>query len=174
MDSHRTTTGPEPAASLPGVENCAHVETPIGAIAVVERDGWIVRLLWRSEAQRQRPQGQSAVLDEAVHQLSAYFDGKLKQFDLPLAPKGGDFEHAVQRAMQAIPYGETRTYGDIARDLGTYGQPVGQACGANPIPIIIPCHRVLSANGLGGFSGEGGVEMKIRLLKHEGGYPFLL
>ncbi|MEO4043806.1 methylated-DNA--[protein]-cysteine S-methyltransferase [Hoeflea sp. CAU 1731] len=174
MDSHRTTTGPEPAASLPDVENCAHVETPVGTIAVVERDGRIVRLLWHSEAQRKRPQGQSEVLDEAVRQLSAYFDSDLKQFDLPLAPKGGDFEHAVQRAMQAIPYGETRTYGDIARDLGTYGQPVGQACGANPIPIIIPCHRVLSANGLGGFSGEGGVEMKISLLKHEGGYPFLL
>ncbi len=174
MDSHRTTTGPEPAASPPDVEKCAHVETSIGAIAVVERDGRIVRLLWRSEAQRQRPKGQSEVLDEAVQQLSAYFDGKLKQFDLPLAPKGGDFEHAVQRAMQAIPYGETRTYGDIARELGTYGQPVGQACGANPIPIIIPCHRVLSANGLGGFSGEGGVETKISLLKHEGGYPFLL
>ncbi len=77
-------------------------------------------------------------------------------------------------AMRAIPYGQTRTYGDIAGDLGTYGQPVGQACGANPIPVIIPCHRVLSATGLGGYSGQGGIETKIALLKLEGGYPFLL
>ena len=76
--------------------------------------------------------------------------------------------------MLAIPLGQTRTYGDIAKDLETYGQPVGQACGANTIPIIVPCHRVLSATGIGGFSGEGGVETKIRLLKHEGGYPYLL
>jgi len=174
MNSHTQIPDPDMAAPLPAAENCAHVETPIGTIAVVERDGSIVRLLWHSEAQRRQPQGQSEVLDEAVCQLQAYFAGEVKRFDLPLAPKGGDFEHAVQRAMLAIPYGETRTYGDIAKDLGTQCQPVGQACGANPIPVIIPCHRVLSANGLGGFSGEGGVEMKIRLLQHEGGYPFLL
>lgn len=174
MNSHMTVPGPQATACLPAAENCAHVETPIGMIAVVERDGGVVRVLWHSEAQRRPPQGRSQVLDEAARQLTAYFAGELKQFDLPLAPKGGDFEHAVQRAMLAIPYGETRTYGDIAKDLGTYGQPVGQACGANPVPVIIPCHRVLSANGLGGFSGEGGVEMKIWLLKHEGGYPFLL
>lgn len=174
MNSHMTVPEPQATASLPAAENCAHVETPIGVIAVVERNGGIVRVLWHSQAQRRPPQGRSQVLDEAACQLKAYFAGELKQFDLPLAPKGGDFEHAVQRAMLAIPYGETRTYGDIAKELGTYGQPVGQACGANPVPVIIPCHRVLSANGLGGFSGEGGVEMKIRLLKHEGGYPFLL
>ncbi len=174
MNSHMTVPDPQATASLPAAENCAHIETPIGVIAVVERDGGIVRVLWHSEAQRRPPKGRSQVLDEAACQLKAYFAGELKQFDLPLAPKGGEFEHAVQRAMLAIPYGETRTYGDIAKDLGTFGQPVGQACGANPIPVIIPCHRVLSANGLGGFSGEGGVEMKIRLLKHEGGYPFLL
>jgi methylated-DNA-[protein]-cysteine S-methyltransferase len=93
---------------------------------------------------------------------------------LPLAPSGNEFQQAVCRAMSAIPYGETRTYGDIAKDLGTYGQPVGQACGANSIPVIIPCHRVLSANGLGGFSAQGGVETKIALLRHENAYPFLL
>ena len=69
--------------------------------------------------------------------------------------------------MYAIPLGETRTYGDLAIELGQAPQTVGQACGANPIPVVIPCHRVLSANGLGGFSGAGGVETKVALLRHE-------
>ena len=75
--------------------------------------------------------------------------------------------------MSAIPFGETRTYGELAAELGTSPQPLGNACGANSIPIIIPCHRVLSATGLGGFSGRGGVETKAQLLKHENAYPFL-
>ena len=113
-------------------------------------------------------------MKEAAAQLTAYFDGDLTEFDLPLTLSTNDFNRQVQEAMLAIPYGETRSYGDIARDLGTYGQPVGQACGSNGIPIIVPCHRVLAAEGIGGYSGEGGIEMKIRLLKHEGGYPFLV
>ena len=76
--------------------------------------------------------------------------------------------------MRAIPFGETVTYGDIARALGAPAQAVGQACGGNPIAIIIPCHRVLGSGGLGGFSGAGGVETKVALLRHEGGYPFLV
>lgn len=76
--------------------------------------------------------------------------------------------------MLEIPLGETRTYGDIARDLGAPPQPVGNACGSNPIPVIIPCHRVLGAKGLGGFSGAGGVETKVALLKHEGAAGLLI
>jgi methylated-DNA-[protein]-cysteine S-methyltransferase len=76
--------------------------------------------------------------------------------------------------MSAIPLGETRTYGDLARELGAAAQPVGNACGANPIPVIIPCHRVLGANGLGGFSGSGGVETKVALLRHEGAAGLLI
>jgi len=70
--------------------------------------------------------------------------------------------------MQAIPLGDTRTYGEIARDVGASAQSVGQACGRNPIPIIIPCHRVMGAQGLTGFSAPGGVETKVALLRHEG------
>ena len=114
------------------------------------------------------------MLVEAARQMVAYFAGELRDFDLPLDPGGGDLEARVFAAMRAIPYGQTRTYGDIAGDLGTYGKEVGQACAANPIPVIIPCHRVLSATGLGGYSGQGGTETKIALLKLEGGYPFLL
>ncbi|MCA1298322.1 methylated-DNA--[protein]-cysteine S-methyltransferase [Stappia indica] len=148
----------------------AHLETSVGLLEVEARDGAIVRLGW----ERTGEAGSSPVLDAALAQLERYFAGTLTVFDLPLAPAGGAFQQQVHAAMLAIPYGETRSYGEIARDLGSYGQPVGRACGANPIPIIIPCHRVLSANGLGGYSGDGGTDTKIALLRHEGGYPFLL
>ncbi|MGB4829380.1 MAG: MGMT family protein, partial [Paracoccaceae bacterium] len=79
-----------------------------------------------------------------------------------------------RRAMAAIPYGETRTYGQIAHAVGAPAQAVGQACGANPIPILIPCHRVLGGNTLGGFSAPGGVETKVALLRHEGAAGLLI
>ena len=76
--------------------------------------------------------------------------------------------------MVAIPLGETRTYGDLSRALGAPAQAIGQACGANPIPILIPCHRILGAKALGGFSAPGGVETKVWLLKHEGAASLLI
>ena len=76
--------------------------------------------------------------------------------------------------MAAIPYGETRTYGALARDLGAPAQAVGQACGANPLPILVPCHRVLGQKGLGGFSAPGGVESKVALLRLEGAAGLLI
>ncbi|MEM9104557.1 MAG: methylated-DNA--[protein]-cysteine S-methyltransferase [Pseudomonadota bacterium] len=157
-----------------GTRHVAHVDTPVGRIVLIERNGKLTQLLWDRDSAAIPPTEETPLLREAARQLRAYFDGTLTAFDLPLALSESPFERKVQEAMLAIPHGETRTYGDIARDLDTYGQPVGQACGANTIPIIVPCHRVLSATGLGGFSGEGGIDMKIRLLKHEGGYPFLV
>ena len=76
--------------------------------------------------------------------------------------------------MGKIHYGETITYGELATRLGSSAQAAGVACGGNPFPLIIPCHRVLAANGIGGYSGEGGIETKITLLKLEGGFPWLL
>jgi methylated-DNA-[protein]-cysteine S-methyltransferase len=146
------------------------VDTPVGRLGIAERDGRIVRVRWTAEPEA----APTALLSEAARQMLAYFAGEMHEFDLPLDPGGNDLERRVFAAMRAIPFGRTRTYGEIARDLGTYGQPVGEACGANPIPVIIPCHRVLSATGLGGYSGTGGIETKIALLKLEGGYPFLL
>nr|WP_155137890.1 methylated-DNA--[protein]-cysteine S-methyltransferase [Roseibium sp. RKSG952] len=137
----------------------------------MEERGRISRLSWGAGVQEVAG---TPLLREAAGQLEAYFAGELKRFDLPLAPDGSDFNQAVFKAMSEIPYGETRTYGQIAANLKTFGQPVGRACGANPIPIVIPCHRVLSATGLGGYSGSGGLDTKIALLKLEGGYPFLL
>ena len=127
-------------------------------------DGAIIELRWAGENTGQR----TAVLKNGLDQLAAYFDGSLSEFDLPLNPAVGDFGASVLDQINAIPFGYTKTYGEIADALGSAAQPVGTACGANPIPIIIPCHRVLAQNGLGGFSGAGGVETKVTLLRHEG------
>ncbi|MBY6058142.1 methylated-DNA--[protein]-cysteine S-methyltransferase [Leisingera daeponensis] len=147
----------------------ASLDTPVGPLSVAERDGAIVRLDWTA-----RSEGKSALLDRALEQLRAYFAAELTEFDLPLQVEGSEFQRAVCDAMLAIPFGETRTYGGLAKDLGAPPQPVGNACGGNPIPVIIPCHRVLGASGLGGFSGKGGVETKVALLKHEGAASLLI
>ena len=106
-------------------------------------------------------------------QLAAYFAGSLTRFDLPL-DFGMGLHEKVRRAMAAISFGETLTYGDIARTVNAPAQAVGQACGANPVPILIPCHRVLGANTLGGFSAKGGIETKVWLLRHESAAGLLI
>ena len=139
------------------------VDTQFGRLGVEETGGAITRLVWNG-----RDDGPlTPLLQEAAAQLRAYDQGNLEQFDLPYRVAGSAFQQQVCDLMFAIPLGETRTYGDIAKELGQPPQPVGQACGANPIPVIIPCHRVLAANGLGGFSGDGGIETKVALLRHE-------
>jgi methylated-DNA-[protein]-cysteine S-methyltransferase len=136
--------------------------TPFGPVTLVEERGLLVRLDWRPG----RDEG-SALLDEAARQLAAYFAGRLTRFDLPF-DWGEGLNAAVRRAMAAIPFGETRTYGQIAKAVGAPAQAVGQACGANPLPILIPCHRVTGTDWFGGFSAPGGVETKAALLRHEG------
>lgn len=141
----------------------AGITGPIGPVSLVERDGLLVGLEWRLPEVSAR----SALLDEGLAQLEAYFAGRLQRFDLPV-DWGTGLNAAVRRAMAEIPWGETRTYGQIARAVGAPAQAVGQACGANPLPIIIPCHRVMGTNWFGGFSAPGGVETKAALLRHEG------
>lgn len=142
--------------------------TPLGPISVTEAAGRITGLDWRAAEGDHSP-----LITLALNQLAAYFDGKLTRFDLPLN-YGSGIHEKVRRAMAAIPFGETRTYGEIARAVGAPAQAVGQACGANPIPILIPCHRVLGAKSLGGFSAKGGVETKVWLLRHEGAAGLLI
>lgn len=139
------------------------VETQFGRLGVAEVDGAITRLVWHGQDDGEA----TPLLREAAAQLRAYDAGELTRFDLPYHIEGSEFQRQVCDLMYAIPLGETVTYGEIAKQLGHPAQPVGQACGANPIPVIIPCHRVLSATGLGGFSGDGGVETKVALLRHE-------
>ena len=111
---------------------------------------------------------------EVVHQLEAYFAGKLESFDLPLRPEGTEFQCTVWRALQEIPYGETWSYGQLARHIGKprATRAVGGANNRNPIPVIIPCHRVIGADGsLIGFGG--GLPIKKKLLELERGEPSL-
>lgn len=146
------------------------IATQFGPLTLIEEDGEITALRWGISGRHDA----SSALDCAAAQLASYDAGDRTGFDLPLRVSGGPLQQAVCQAMRDIPFGETVTYGDIAKALGVSAQAVGQACGRNPIPIIIPCHRVMGAKGLTGFSGEGGVETKLALLKHEGAGGFLI
>ena len=150
------------------------VETPIGPIGLITLNGCISRLIWQSDGPLASSLPSSTLLAKAGSQLEAYFRQQLTEFDLPLNPEGSGFQKRVYQAMVDIPYGETATYGELAEQVGGSAQSVGSACGANPIPIIIPCHRVVSAKGLGGYSGDGGIETKIKLLRMEGAIPYLI
>lgn len=148
----------------------ACVDSPVGRLTLTEQDGAITALEWRDE---DAPPN-TDLMKRAAGELAAYFAGGHTAFTLPLAPRGSAFQQEFYHALCAIPHGETRTYGDLAADLGVSAQAIGQACGANPIPILIPCHRVLASTGLGGFSGAGGVETKVALLKLEGAASLLI
>lgn len=142
--------------------------SPVGPLILVETAGQISSVKWGTDSYGEK----TRLLQEAQNQLNAYFQGSLTVFDLPLQLSGSDFQKDVCRQMLNIPYGETWTYGDIAKNLETSAQPVGGACGRNSIPIIIPCHRVMGADDkLTGFSGAGGVDTKLALLTHEGWLP---
>ncbi len=146
------------------------VPTQFGRIALVEEGGALVRVLWDGEAEGDVSPG----LAEAARQLADYDAGALEKFDLPMRVEGSEALQAVCDAMRAIPFGDTLTYGEIARDTGLSAQAVGQLCGRNPLPILIPCHRVMGAKGLTGYSGKGGVETKVALLRHEGAAGLLI
>jgi methylated-DNA-[protein]-cysteine S-methyltransferase len=140
------------------------VPSPLGPLRIVEAAERLVALDWSAaEIESETP-----LLREARHQLAAYFAGRLTTFDLPLAPAGSAFQQRVWAAMQAIPYGRTRTYGEMARELRSAARAVGGACGRNPLPIVIPCHRVVASGaGMGGYSGAGGLATKRFLLDLE-------
>lgn len=139
------------------------VGTPTGAFTLVESEGHITRARWGGLVS----DDETPLLTEAARQVAAYFDGDLAVFDLPLRIEASRAQQLACAAMLAIPMGHTRTYGEIARELGVSAQAMGQLCGNNPIPLIVPCHRVLGASGLGGFSAPEGVETKVWLLRHE-------
>ena len=159
-----------PASAHTGPMNTCTVSTQFGDLILFEEAGFITKLDWG----RATREDKSEALEEARRQLIAYDAGEVQVFDLPLRVNGSDFQRAVCAAMSAIPFGDTCTYGDIAKQLGAPAQAVGGACGGNPIPVIIPCHRVMGAKGLTGFSGAGGVETKVALLRHEGAGSFLI
>ena len=141
------------------------VETPLGRMTLVASGSALTELRWG----RSGREDASPLLDEAAQQLAAYFGGERRSFNLPVSPGGTAHDCAVWRAMRDIPPGETRSYGDVARTVRSSPRAVGGACGRNPLPIIVPCHRIVAANGaLGGWSGPGGAEGKRFLLALEG------
>lgn len=139
--------------------------TPLGALTLSEEDGAVVALDWGFG----RDQTQTKLLLEGRDQLQAYFDGELKKFSLPLSPAGTAYRKRVWQALCGIAYGHTVSYGALAARIGGSARSVGTANARNPIPIIIPCHRVVGSVGLGGYSGGDGLETKTWLLALEGG-----
>ena len=137
-------------------------------LSLFEDDGNLVALEWGKTADKQP----SPLLEEARRQLNAYFDGTLQDFGLPLAPEGASFQRAVWGQLARIPFGDAQSYSNIAKALSSAPRAVGGACGKNPIPIIIPCHRVVGKDGnLTGYFGGDGVRSKKALLALEGCLP---
>jgi methylated-DNA-[protein]-cysteine S-methyltransferase len=155
------------------------MDSPIGSLIIAGDEGGLRHLLFAEGRKSARPQPEwepdRTSLTETVRQLTAYFAGTLRAFDLPLAPKGTEFQQQVWRALCAIPYGETTSYGALAKRIGNPNavRAVGLANGSNPIAIIIPCHRVIGSNGsLTGYGG--GLPIKKALLEMERGQRRLL
>ncbi len=143
------------------------VDSPVGRLTVTASTDAIVGVAWL-DSTRGEPNN---LLVEARHQLEAYFERRLTAFDLPLLVEGSSFDKRVWAAMRRIPHGQTRSYGELAMEIGSGPRAIGGACGRNRIPIIIPCHRVLARNGLGGFSGGSGLPTKRLLLELERSDP---
>ena len=163
MTTTRTPSVSAPTTTMP-------LESPIGTL-VLECDGDVLIGLWLPREQRHRRNDVDdvpPVLKETATQLEEYFAGERRDFDVRLELDGTPFQQAVWSELQRIPYGETISYGELARRVGRPNGPraVGQANGRNPVPIIVPCHRVLASNGIGGYGG--GLPVKRALLAVEG------
>ncbi|MEW1719927.1 methylated-DNA--[protein]-cysteine S-methyltransferase [Streptomyces sp. NPDC093109] len=171
-------TAPATPATHDVTHDVAHtvIGSPYGPLTLVATGG-VLSALYMTDQRHRPPQETFGVPDpgpftEAVRQLGAYFDGELTEFDLPLRLAGTPFQRAVWDQLTRIPYGETRSYGELAEALGKPGasRAVGLANGRNPVGIIVPCHRVIgSTGGLTGYGG--GLDRKKRLLAFESGAP---
>ena len=151
-----------------------NVSSPLGSLTILASGNGVHAIAFESDRTEHVKKNlpcavNHPIIDTAFKQLAMYFEGKLKIFDLPLDLRGTDFQKRVWNLLLEIPFGETRTYGDIARALGNAdaSQAVGAANGKNPVAIVVPCHRVIGASGhLTGYAG--GMEKKRFLLTHEG------
>ena len=156
------------------VDRFKTIDSPVGELTLVASDKGLAAILWEGDDPGRVPLGtmveaaDDPLLCEAARQIDGYFAGELRAFDLPLDFRGTDFQKSVWAALLTIPFGETRSYGEIARQLGrpSASRAVGAANGRNPISIVAPCHRVIGSNGaLTGFAG--GLEAKATLLRLE-------
>ena len=145
------------------------IESPIGPLVLVASSTGLRAIDFGVDPKRTSiPEGDSSILDAAAHQLAEYFDGARREFDLPLEPVGTEFQLSVWKVLPTIPYGGTISYGEQARRLGDArkARAVGGANGRNPLPIVVPCHRVIGSSGaLTGFGG--GLPIKEQLLQLE-------
>ncbi len=158
-----------------------HVDTPIGHLTLVASDAGLTHVFFDGEDPTDAglpgdlPEvDDDPILDDAASQLGEYFAGTRRDFDLPLDLRGTDFQRAAWLALAEIPFGETRSYGEQAEAIGRPGasRAVGAANGQNPVPIVLPCHRIIGADGsLTGFGG--GLALKAALLSHERSQPSL-
>ena len=146
---------------------CSSHTTPLGAFTLAEAGGAIVRVWLPGETPRQRQDASTPLLEQAFQELEEYLTGIRRLFTVPLAPSGTPFQRAVWRAIDAIPYARTATYAELAAQIGrpTAVRAVAAACGRNPVAVFTPCHRVVAADGLGGF--RGGLALKQALLDLE-------
>jgi methylated-DNA-[protein]-cysteine S-methyltransferase len=144
--------------------------SPVGRLKLVAQENALVAVLWEHERENRIALGAMTsdpghpVLIEAQRQLEEYFRGRRTEFELPLNPRGTEFQKGVWRALRRIPFGATRNYADLARELGVPGgaRAVGAANGKNPLAIVVPCHRVLGTDGsLTGFAGGLGIKAKL-------------
>jgi methylated-DNA-[protein]-cysteine S-methyltransferase len=173
MTHHRTTE--QAGAAAPTALYTTTMPSPVGPLTLVAHDDALIAVLWPEELDgrvrfEQDPveTAQHPVLDLAVTQLDEYFEGSRRSFALPLEPRGTDFQRLVWWSLAEIPFGETSTYGKQAANIGrpTAVRAVGAANGRNPLSIVLPCHRIVGADGkLTGFAG--GIETKRWLLDHE-------
>lgn len=160
-------------AEAPRAAFQACVRTPFATLGITATDTHLTGIRFLTPSTPALAPKRGTIAHLACVQLQAYLDNGRFEFDLPLAISGTHHRLAVWEAMQRIPAGSTRTYGDMAAELKSSARAVGGACGANPIPLVVPCHRVVAAGGrLGGFMGarEDGFELSVKrwLLGHEG------
>jgi methylated-DNA-[protein]-cysteine S-methyltransferase len=145
------------------------VDFPKFKVGVATRDGVVASLKYLHPS-ASVVAAKNPLAERAARQLEAYKRDANATFDLPVVVEGTDLQKAVWRAMCAIPRGKTRTYGDLARELGADARDIGQCCGDNRLPLVIPCHRIVAADGIGGFAHATSgylVEAKRWLLMHE-------
>ena len=139
--------------------------SPLGMLEITEEDGELVSILFVSSSTPPTPPS-TPLLSKAKKEMEEYFRGERSSFTLPLSPKGTPFQEKVWRELLKIKYGERISYGEIGERIGSKAyRAIGNACGKNPIPLIIPCHRVVGKNNLGGFSL--GIELEKKLLDIE-------
>lgn len=157
--------------SHPGLRR---VDSPIGRLELTSDGKALTSLTIERDGQLpldSLSESSNRILDRAVRQLEEYFASRRRSFSLPLAARGTAFQHAIWDQLSELEWGEVTTYGELGLGTGraTAGRAVGGAIGANPIPIIVPCHRVLGSDGrITGYSGGAGIPTKLWLLEHEG------